>query len=121
MAKTRPRLGPYSRALRPGYVDGRTRLGRVLNGTRRDIVAALGGEAKLTPMQRLLVDRVCEKHARCLLLADAMLTATDTTAAFESERRYVMYANSMRHDLAALGLERRASAPSLADALRGSG
>ena len=89
MAENHRRIGPHSRALRPGNVDGRTRLGKLLRATRRDIVAALGGD--LTPMQALLVDRVAEKHARCLMLAHAMLTATDTATAFESERSMRRY------------------------------
>ena len=120
MPKNHAQIGPHSRALRPGNVDGRTRLGKLLRATRRDIVAALGGA--VTPMQALLVDRVAEKHARCLLLAEAMLTTTDSAAAFESERRYVMYANSMRRDLTVLGLDRRAGeAPSLGEYVAGKG
>jgi hypothetical protein len=65
-----------------------------------DLVSALGGD--LTPQQRILVDRIVYKLARCTLFECATLTTQSEPA----DEHYLAWANSLRHDLALLGLQR---------------
>ncbi len=88
-----------------------------MRGLRAELRDALGGET-LTPMQCVILDRAVEKAARCALLSKQMLGGGDM--ATEAERRYAWHANSLRHDLQVLGLERRAKAePGLREILGG--
>ena len=101
-------IGPHSGAERLRSVDGRTRLGRFMSELRTELYEALGTDNP-TPMQRIIVDRIIEKSARCTLLSRQMLNGGGMSA--EAERRYAWHANSLRRDLATLGLERRGKGP----------
>jgi hypothetical protein len=109
-----PRLGPYSREIILGKPDGRTREGRLLRQIRRALTEQLGGEEKLTPAQRLLIERAAHLQLRCATLdgrlADHTFTGYDNAA-------YVAFANGLRRCLEALNLETplAAPAPSLHD------
>ena len=108
-------IGPNSNAERLRSVDGRTRLGRFMSELRAELYEALGTKTP-TPMQRLIVARIVEKAARCALLSKQMLNGGGISA--EAERRYIWHANSLRRDLATLGLDRRGPRqPGLVEAL----
>src|SRR5271168_122277 len=97
-----PRLGPYSREIVLARPDGRSREGRLLKQVRRALIAQLGGEAKLTPSQRLLVDRCAMLQLRLAVLdgriVDGSFTGYDNNS-------YVAFSNGLRRALEALGLE----------------
>ena len=108
-------VGPNSNSERLRSVDGRTRLGRFMSELRTELYEALGTDNP-TPMQRIIVDRIVEKAARCTLLSKQMLNGGGMSA--EAERRYVWHSNSLRRDLVTLGLNRRGPRqPGLVEAL----
>ena len=118
MAKIRGDIGANSPPKRLRHVDGRTRLGKFMAALRADLTDALGGPARVSPQERLLIDLAVIKAARLAMLSERMLNGE--TAAEELERRFTWHSNSLRRDLGVLGLERRPEAtPRLADVLEG--
>ncbi|SDH65656.1 hypothetical protein [Roseospirillum parvum] len=94
--------GPYSRRLKAGNIDGRTREGKLLRDTLLELAEPLGGLEKVGPAERLILDRAAEKVVRCRWLYDRMMAEGELP--HETERRYVWFANSLARDLQALGL-----------------
>jgi hypothetical protein len=109
-----PKYGPYAREIVLAKVDGRSREGRLLTQVRRALIEQLGGEAKLTPAQRLLVDRVAHLQLRVAKL-DARLIDGSYTSYDNST--HAAFSNALRRTLLALNLETpiAPSAPSLSD------
>jgi len=95
-----PALGPYSRDIVLAKVDGRSREGRLLKQVRQALTAQLGG--KLTPSQKLLVDRAAMLQLRCAALDGRIL---DNTFTGYDNNSYVAFSNGLRRCLEALGLE----------------
>jgi len=83
-------------------IDQRTKLARALHAVEADLVSALGGAEAITPQEKILVDRVVYKLARCTL-AEASHFAGESGA----DDHYLAWSNSLRLDLQALGLDRR--------------
>lgn len=110
------RLGPYSNTRRITAADYSSTAGRVLLKTTADLVAQLGGDP--SPAEALLIQSAAVKSTRLYLLTERILNpeAADLT----SDEHCLAWMNSLRHDLLALGLERRVKdvTPSLAEILK---
>jgi hypothetical protein len=94
--------GAYSN-IATGCIDGRSRIAKTYNYIVRNLIVELGSEPSL--QQRLLVERIAAKSIRCMLAEIEILRGTDASQTLET--RYLAWANSLRLDLAAIGLERR--------------
>jgi hypothetical protein len=88
-----------------GNIDGRCRLAKTYNYLVANLLAELGGEPSL--QERLLVERIAAKSIRCML-AETQILQNDNATSQSLETRYLAWANSLRLDLGAIGLERRA-------------
>ncbi len=84
-------------------INQNSKLARVLRKMEAELVSALGGHETVTPQEKILIDRVVYKLARCTL-AEAAYFNGDGGA----DEHYLAWSNSLRLDLQALGLERRA-------------
>ena len=110
--KTHPRLGPHSQAKSFRKLDGRGVVARRLKAVRGELAAALGGDGALSPQQGILIEGLALRVIRCRMLTAQMLNDDGLSA--EAERRLNWHLASIRRDLVALGLEKRAAqSPSL--------
>ncbi len=100
-------LGPHSQRESFGKLDGRGVVARRLKTVRVEITEALGGEGALSPQQAILIEGLALRVIRCRMLTAAMLGDDGLSA--EAERRLNWHLASIRRDLVALGLERRAA------------
>jgi hypothetical protein len=109
-----PRLGAYSREIIIGKADGRTKQGRLLAQVRRGLIDQCGGEAKLTPVQRLLIERAAHLQLRCSMLDARLIDGRYTPY---DNNVHAAFCNALRRTLEALNLETpiAAPAPSLHD------
>lgn len=95
-------------------MDRRTRAGKFWKAVEAELVAHVGTP---TAPQRLLIQSATLKATRLALMSDALLQGEDIHAE-SSQDKALAWLNSLRHDLQALGLERRtALTPTLADYL----
>jgi hypothetical protein len=93
-------------------IDQRSKLARALKAIENDLVNSLGGNP--SPQEMILLQRVVAKVARCTLFESAAFTGQGNPA----DEHYLAWANSLRHDLCALGLKARPKVlPSLAEYL----
>ncbi len=83
-------------------LDRRTRESKTLVAARGALTSAMGGQPR--PQQAMLIERVVFKMLRCALYEMATL-AGDTTAG--TDHIYLGWANSLRLDLQALGMNRK--------------
>jgi hypothetical protein len=83
-------------------MDRRSHLYRGLLAIKQSLIDELGGS--ITAQEALLVERATFKTVRCFLFEKAMLEGLDV----KTDERYLAWANSLRLDLMALGLKRRA-------------
>ena len=81
-------------------LDNRTRLAKVLNGLRSELVSDLGGDPSCA--QKILVDRVSHKVAAAYHMELALREGK-----MHLLEKYTTLTNSLRADLQSLGLERR--------------
>ena len=95
------RHGVFSR-VQLKRLDRRTREGKTLIAARGALTSAMGGQP--SPQQSMLIDRISFKMLRCALYEMATL-AGDTTAG--TDHIYLAWANSLRLDLQALGMNRK--------------
>lgn len=100
------RLGPYSKEIILGKTDGRTKQGRLVNQVRRALTQRLGGEDKLTPEQRLLIERAAHMQLRCAMLDARIAKGTFTQ---NDNNAYVAFSNGLRLCLQTLALDYPAS------------
>ena len=117
--KSRSLLGPNSQAESFRKLDGRGVVARRMRAIRDDLSEALGGEDVLSPQQRIIIDIVAVRMVRCQMLTAAMLRDDGLSA--EAERRLNWHLASIRRDLQALGLEKRAKTPPRLAELLGQG
>ena len=103
MPSSHKKPGPFSRDQSLTAIDHRTRAGRVLKGVHAELVAHIGDP---TPGQRLLIQAAALKATRLALLSERLLR--DETLSEGSDNHALAWLNSMRLDLQALGLERKA-------------
>ena len=82
-------------------LDGRTRLGKVVKNLRKELVNHCGGSPSIA--ERLLIDRVIQKTVKCHLYEMGLMRNPDQGA----RDHYLALANSLRHDLQALGIKKR--------------
>ncbi len=115
-ANPHSRLGPNSQAESFKSLDGRGIVARRMKAIRGDLVEALGGEGALSPQQAILIEGLALRVIRCRMLTAQMLGGNGLSA--EAERRLNWHLASIRRDLVALGLEKRAAQqPRLAEVL----
>jgi hypothetical protein len=88
-------------------IDQRTTLAKLMAHARRELMTALGGEENITPQERILISRIGYKMVRITLFEQHHLGADIEN---DVNRYYILWTNSLRLDLQALGLERRAKA-----------
>ncbi len=100
-------LGPHSQAASFLKLDGRGIIARQMKVIRSDLVEALGGDGALSPQQDILIEGLALRVIRCRMLTAAMLGGDGLSA--EAERRLNWHLASIRRDLVALGLEKRAA------------
>jgi len=79
-------------------LDGRSKLARAMRAVKADLTMAVGNDP--SPQKRILIDRVTYKLFRITLFEAATL-AGDQGA----DEHYLAWANSLRLDLLALGLD----------------
>lgn len=84
-------------------LDGRTALAKELQAAENSLIDAIGG--KPTPQQRLLIGRVVYKSFRCGIFETASINGDGDDHSAASDAYYLAWANSLRQDLQALGLE----------------
>lgn len=82
-------------------VDKRTRLGKWIKQLRKDLVKDLGGS--FSAMQEALLDRIVSKIVQCHLYETGILSGED----FGSRDFYLACCNSLRRDLAVIGLKKK--------------
>ncbi len=95
--------GPYSGDEAIAQIDRRTGAGRVLRTVEADLTADLGGDP--TTAERLLIQAVAVKATRLHLLSAKLLDGAEPG---EDGHHALAWFNSMRLDLQAIGLQRRA-------------
>ena len=101
-----PKLGVYSKEIVLARPDGRTREARLLKQMRAALFAHLGGEARLTPPRRALVERAAMLQLRLATLDAKILDGGFTD---HDSRAYLAWNNSLVRLLGQLGLEPAAS------------
>ncbi len=117
-----PKHGGYSIITSDQLPENRKHVRRYLSDVRNGLICDLGGsEGELTTAQQIMIDRVVCKLGvlRCLeeyVRENQVMLKGDLVPALKE--RYLAYSNSVRLDLVALGLERRAvAAPTLAEVI----
>ncbi len=115
-SKNRAPVGPFSKDRKLTSLDSRTRAGRVLRQTRLDLTQHVGGHP--TAAEALIIQSAAVKATRLFLLSDKLLSGGEIGES--TDHNLLAWLNSMRLDLAALGLERRVKdiTPTLSDVLR---
>jgi hypothetical protein len=108
----------YSAAIRIRQgIDGRSKAGRVLIATRRALIAHLGGEDRLSPPQRALVERCAALQLSICALDQRIIDGTFTD--YDS-KTYLAWSNSLTRCLVALSaMGNVTTGPSLNDVLAG--
>ena len=99
--RIKPRYGPYSTPTSLTRVDGRCRVARQIREFTKALVQHVGGTP--TPAQAVLIREASLKNAKVVMLADKILEGAEFDLDLAS-RCYLAWSNSLRHDLAALGL-----------------
>ncbi len=84
-------------------LDRRTKSGRLMRKIEGDLASDLGGEP--TTAERLLIQATAVKAVRLALLSEKLLEGDEPG---EDGHHALAWFNSMRLDLVALGLQRRA-------------
>lgn len=115
---TKRAVGPFSKDRSIVDMDKRTRAGRILRTIRADLIDHCGGLPSAA--ERILIESAALKATRLHLLSERIVTGAEF-ANGESEKT-IAWANSLRLDLQALGLERRVKdvTPSLSDIIAAS-
>jgi hypothetical protein len=117
VAKSRGKIGPYSRVFQRGViadtVDGRSREGRLMRHLEAALTAHVGGSPSI--VQRLLIERMVKVRMQLDLL-DEKLTQGEWTP--HDSRTYGGLLNAYRLTARELGLKATvAEKPSLAELL----
>jgi hypothetical protein len=101
-----PKYGAYSKSIVLARPDRRTREGRLLRQMRQALFAHLGGEARLTPPQRVLIERACMLQLRVATLDEKIVDGTFTDL---DSRTYLAFSNTLRRTMLALGVDAAAA------------
>ena len=86
----------------------RSKEGRLLKSMRQALIKHLGGEARLTPPKRVLVERASMLQLRLAALDRRIIEGGFTE--FDA-KEYLAWSNSLTRTLVALGLEAAATTP----------
>ena len=97
------RVGPFSRPETLSRLDRRTKAGRVMRSVEADLTSDLGGDPSTA--ERLLIQAAAVKATRVSLLSERLLEGEEPG---EDGHHALSWLNSLRLDLVALGLQRRA-------------
>jgi hypothetical protein len=103
MANRHRKAGPFSTDQALTALDRRTKAGRIMKTVVGELMAHLGDA---TAPQRLIVQSAALKAVRLALLTDNLLAGEPPSEG--SDHHALAWMNSMRLDLMALGLERKA-------------
>src|SRR5260370_1063767 len=109
-------IGPCSRPATLLKLDGRTREAALMRRIRDDMVEHLGGEAHVSAVQRLVVDRLAITTLR-LSLYDRKLIEGSLTD--HDGRIYGALHNSFRLLVKELGMKAQVASPTLAEVFGG--
>src|SRR5215471_3185318 len=97
-----PKYGAYSKDIILARPSGRTKEGRLVRQMRHALFSHFGGESRLTPPQRMLVERACMLQLRVATLDRKICDGT--FSAFDS-KTYLAFSNSLARTLKTLGIE----------------
>ena len=120
MASKALEIGPYTRALHRGTLDGRSREARAHAEIRASLIQELGGDEAMT----LRVLGIIESIARSEVVARLLFTRICNDPAFAATnlKWHMAVENSLTRNYTKLGIERRQRpAPSLSDILSAEG
>ncbi len=87
-------------------LDGRSKVVRTIKAVSDSLMAALGGAADISPQQALLIDRVAFKFVKIALFEIASIKG-QIKDGNSSSVKYLAWAESLRRDLQALGLDKK--------------
>ena len=108
-----PPIGPYSRPAALAKLDGRTRESRLLESTRKELVAHVGGSPSAT--QRALIERCAMLSLHLALMDEKALTNSGRMTELDS-RTYLAWSNTLARTMKILGMKGNATKPpSLSD------
>lgn len=96
--------GPFSKLYQPSslaLLDERTKFGKAVAALRQQLIKDLGGD--ISTQESMLVERAISKSLQCAALETRLLEGHEGSRPY-----YVSLSNSLRLDLLALGLQRRA-------------
>ena len=93
-------IGPYCRSSTLAKIDGRTREARLMQTTRAELVAHVGGKPSAT--QRALIEQACQLALRIATM-DRKFAETGEQTEHDS-RVYLAWANTFSRLLRQLGL-----------------
>src|SRR4051794_26474767 len=100
MAKVHSPIGPHSRLLARGSVDGRSREGRFLAAVRAELAKHLGGD--ISAAARILVDRVAWLRLHVALLDEKVGMGGSFTD--HDRRQYLAFSNALVRATRELGM-----------------
>jgi hypothetical protein len=103
-----PKYGAYAKEIVLARPDGRTKEARLLHQMRAALFQHLGGEGKLSPPQRILVERAAMLQLRCAVLDAKILDASFSE--FDA-KTFLAFSNSLTRTMSALGLAPAATKP----------
>ncbi len=114
MAQDHRKIGPHSRWLRRGSIDGRSREGRFLAACRAELTAHVGGAP--SKAEQVLIDRIAWLRLH-LALIDERAAGGNAMSAHD-QRAYLAFSNAVVRGTRQLGLRGKDEAgPSLAEYL----
>jgi len=93
----------WKKAIR-GDLDGRSIVSRAVKELRAALVNDMGGEQNLSTQKSLILDRAVAKVFRCQAIETALYEGQELSP--HTIGMYLALSNSLRKDLAALGLNR---------------
>jgi len=106
LPRTKAGIGPHSKLLQRGVVDGRTEYGRFLAAVRAELTQHLGG-GDLTPNQETLIDRVAWLKLHVTLF-DQKVARSGRALSERDRRSYLAFSNSLVRTQRELGLHQPA-------------
>jgi hypothetical protein len=92
-------IGPYSRLLARGTIDGRSRSGRFLKAFEAQLVDHVGGEPSAA--QLMLIRRLASLALRCALMDEK--AGEDGTFSERDGRQYLAWSNALARGLREIG------------------
>ncbi len=115
--KIRTGIGPFSSVDRLLSVDRRTRLGKFMHETRKNLLAHVGPEPSVP--EQIIIHQIVIKLTRLVMLEKHMLSEKGLEE--DGDRhQWAAWSNSLRRDLEALGISgKRAEVPDLRSYITG--